>query len=327
MMKNVKTLFVVVLLFLTGAVSLCGQSKTGEKLAVAKPETTVLPAEEVETLWRALETTVGGGPYELIDRSDLQKMMDELQLQHWGNLVDKRGELAKYHKVHAVKYVLVTNIGKLGNQLDGSLKIVDVSTGSINPAFLVNVTASDAAELKKKIAAEFGRLFAAAAPKPLPVAETVLLAPRIADGYSVPTAFVEKYFSLIEQNALAQKRQVRSLDKVAIEDTRKESLLALGYKLDVQAVVDTRISSYDVRRVKREIEISGAHVVYYEGGLEMVIRVYSTLSGQLLKTMEIDCKLPPRIPSAAEADKHFRNQIEKACKAAAFTDVFPITTY
>ena len=324
MMKNVKTLFVVVLLFLTGAVSLCGQSKTREKLAVAKPETTVLTAEEVETLWRALETTVAGGPYELIERSDLQKMMDELQFQHWGNLVDKRGELAKYHKVHAVKYVLVTNIGKLGNQLDGSLKIVDVSTGSINPAFLVNVTAADAAELKNKIAAEFGRLFSAAAPKPLPVAETVLLAPR---GDSVPTAFVEKYFSLIEQNALAQKRQVRSLDKVAIEDTRKKSLLALGYELDAQAVVDTRISSYDVRRVERIIEISGAHVVYYEGGLEMVIRVYSTLSGQLLKTVEIDCKLPPRISSAAEADKHFRDQIKKACEAAAFTDVFPITTY
>lgn len=322
MMKNVKTLFVVVLLFLTGAVSLCGQSKTREKLAVAKPETTVLTAEEVETLWRALETTVAGGPYELITRSDLQKMMDELQFQHWGNLVDKRGDLAKYHKVHAVKYVLVTNIGKLGNQLDGSLKIVDVSTGSINPGFLVNVTAADAAELKNKIAAEFGRLFAA--PRPLPVAETVLLAPR---GDSVPTAFVEKYFSLIEDNALAQKRQVRSrVDKVAFENTRK-ALLALGYKLDAQAVVDTRISSYDVRRVERIIEISGAHVVYYEGGLEMVIRVYSTLSGQLLKTVEIDCKLPPRIPSAAEADKYFRDQIKNACEAAAFTDVFPITTY
>lgn len=325
MMKNVKTLFLVVLLFLTGAVSLCGQSKTREKLAVAKPETTVLTAEEVETLWRALEITVAGGPYELIERSDLKKMMDELQFQHWGNLVDKRGELATYHKVHAVKYVLVTNIGKLGNQLDGSLKIVDVSTGSINPGFLVNVTAADAAELKNKIAAEFGRLFAA--PRPLPVAETVLLAPRIADGDSVPTAFVEKYFSLIEENALAQNRKVRSReDKVAIENTRK-ALLALGYDLDAQAVVDTRISSYDVRRVERIIEISGAHVVYYEGGLEMVIRVYSTLSGQLLKTVEIDCKLPPRIPSAAEADKHFRDQIKKACEAAAFTDVFPITTY
>lgn len=322
MMKNVKTLFIVVLLFLTGAVSLCGQSKTREKLAVAKPETTVLTAEEVETLWRALETTVAGGPYELIDRSDLQKMMDELQFQHWANLVDKRGDLAKYHKVHAVKYVLVTNIGKLGNQLDGSLKIVDVSTGSINPGFLVNVTAADAAELKNKIAAEFGRLFAA--PRPLPVAETVLLAPR---GDSVPTAFVDKYFSLIEENALAQKRNVRSrVDKVAFENTRK-ALLALGYELDAQAVVDTRISSYDVRRVERIIEISGAHVVYYEGGLEMVIRVYSTLSGQLLKTVEIDCKLPPRIPSAAEADKYFRDQIKNACEAAAFTDVFPITTY
>lgn len=322
MMKNVKTLFIVALLFLTGAVSLFGQSKPREKLAVAKPETTILPDEEVKTLWRALETAVADGPYELITRSDLQKMMDELQFQHWGNLVDKRGDLAKYHKVHAVKYVLVTNIGKLGDQLDGSLKIVDVSTGSINPGFLVNVTAADAVELKEKIAAEFGRLFAA--PKPLPVAETVVLAPR---GDSVPAAFVDKYFSLIEQNALAQNSKVRSLDKVAIGDTRKESLLALGYELDAQAVVETRISSYDVRRVERTIEISGAHVVYYEGGLEMVIRVYSTLSGQLLKTVEIDCKLPPRIPSAAEADKHFREQINKACEAANFTAVFPITTY
>lgn len=105
-------------------------------LAVLKPEAGAGVAEpEAAQLWDLIETSVGGGAFRLISRSDLARMQEEIGFTTSSDLVNLSSQSrARIGKIRTVSKLLATSVGKIGDTYTLAFKVFDASTAEIETA-------------------------------------------------------------------------------------------------------------------------------------------------------------------------------------------------
>ena len=124
-----------------------------DKLAVAEPVGKGgVQADEIETFWGILETSIHSNEYKLISRGALKQMLTEIGLTTSSDLVNlNSAQKAKLGQLEGAKYILVSEIGRFGSKLNCTMKILDSSTGEIDQMRTANIRVSDFDELADKI--------------------------------------------------------------------------------------------------------------------------------------------------------------------------------
>ena len=105
-------------------------------LAVLKPEALAgVSDQEAMLLWDNLESSVRGGAFKLISRSDLARMQEEIGFTTSSDLVNLSSQSrARIGKIKTVSKLLATSVGKIGETYSLTFKVFDASTAEIDDA-------------------------------------------------------------------------------------------------------------------------------------------------------------------------------------------------
>lgn len=135
------------------ALSVAVAVAAADKLAIAEPVAKGgVNAADIEAFWGILEASVHSDEYRLITRGALKQMLTEIGLTTSSDLVNlNSAQRAKLGQLEGVKYILVSEVGKFGSQLNCTMKILDASTGEIDQARTKNLRCRNLDELADKI--------------------------------------------------------------------------------------------------------------------------------------------------------------------------------
>ena len=104
-----------------------------QPLAILKPEAGAGVSEkEAAQLWDFIESSVTGGAFRVISRSDLPRMQEEIGFTTSSDLVDLASrDRARIGKIKTVSKLLLTSVGRIGETFTLSFKVFDASTAEI----------------------------------------------------------------------------------------------------------------------------------------------------------------------------------------------------
>ena len=147
-MKNWRRLLVISLSLLA-----VFSAAAADRLAVAEPVAlNGVDPEDVAVFWGMLESSVRSDQYQLVSRGALKQMLTEIGLVENSDLVDPdSAQKAALGRLKGVKYLLVSEIGRFGSQLNCTLKILDASTGEIDQARTANLRVRNLDELSDRL--------------------------------------------------------------------------------------------------------------------------------------------------------------------------------
>ena len=133
-------------------------------LAILKPEAGPgVTEQEVSLLWDRLESSVQGGAFRLVSRSDLPRMQEEIGFTTSSDLVNLASrDRARIGKIKTVSKLLATSIGRIGMTYELSIKVFDASTAEIDTSRSRILSAHSIDELLPQIAPALAESLAAA---------------------------------------------------------------------------------------------------------------------------------------------------------------------
>lgn len=272
-----------------------------DKLAVAEPIAKGgMKAEDVEMIWSILESTVDSDEYAVISRSALKQMLTEIDLTTSSGLLNLNDtQKAKLGKIKTVKYILVSEVGKLGTRVNFTARILDCSTGEIDRRRRANLRVKDLDELADKIEPTIQKLLA----DDKQLNATAILVPVIrlknAPGY-----LAADFNNRMEQELLRNGVKIQNLQSVAkiLEANKLDNLYELepkmfvkvGKLLEVQSLIQATINRFEI--IKSEIHIVETRrtVVIYEAVLEGNIRIISAQTGLVLASIPFENSISSR---------------------------------
>lgn len=191
-------------------------------LAILKPEAGDGVAEnEAMVLWDLLESSVRGGAFRIISRSDLPRMQEEIGFTTSSDLVDLSSQnRARIRRIKTVSKLLATTVGVVGETRVMTFKVFDASTAEIDTERTRVVSARSLDALLPQIPAVVAEIFAA------PPSGVVLL-PVTAPAYmpkSVASAFDAELVGALARAGVAvkagQEGAVRIVPSVASYSVR-----------------------------------------------------------------------------------------------------------
>ena len=105
-------------------------------LAILKPEAGAgVSDQEAMLLWDMLESSVRGGAFRVISRSDLVRMQEEIGFTTSSDLVNLSSkDRARIGMIKTVSKLLTTSVGRIGETYSLSFKLFDASTAEIDTA-------------------------------------------------------------------------------------------------------------------------------------------------------------------------------------------------
>ena len=118
----------------TGAVTSHTAADPRPSLAVLKPEAGAgVSEQEAAQLWDFIESSVSGGAFRIISRSDLARMQEEIGFTTSSDLVDLASrDRARIGKIKTVSKVLLASVGRIGETFTLAIKVFDSSTAEID---------------------------------------------------------------------------------------------------------------------------------------------------------------------------------------------------
>jgi len=271
-----------------------------DKLAIAEPVNKGrLPAEDVESLWGMLESSVPDtGEYRLISRAGLKQMMTEIGLTTSSDLVNMNdAQKAKLGKVEGVKYILVSEIGKFGSRLNLTLRVLDVSTGEIDLARKANVRAKNLDAVADVLEAELEKLFSDE--KQLNM--NALLTPVIK--CPNPPAYLKGDFNNWFEATLLQNgvplQNLKSVAKIladnnldSLDEVEPKMYKKIGKLLEVKHLIFATITRFEIQAQAVSSPETGYQGFIYTGKFSGDVRVISAQRGNLVKVIPIEMTLP-----------------------------------
>ena len=261
-----------------------------DKLAVAEPVGSSVSPEELKVFWGMLEADAGGGQYELITRSALQSMLTEIGLTNSSGLVNLNSEQkAKISQLKGVKYILASNIGKLGSRYNVTLMVLDASTGAIRSDQRTSVTVGSMDELAdqlKVILRDIG-----IGPAERRFGRSAVLAPVIrASG--APGSLGQDIVVSLENALLDRGIRLQNLKTVtpiltkngigSLAEAEPALFTRIGELLRVDDLIQVSVSRFSLRREKRYIEVTRREVVRHLGDMEGSVRIISAQTGEVV---------------------------------------------
>ena len=300
-MKKAKFLAAVVSLLLAlGATA-------ADKLAVAEPVSKGgVRAEDIEAVWGMLESSIPPGVYRVISRGALKQMMTEIGLTTSSDLVNlNSAQKAKLGQLEGVKYILVSEIGKFGSRLNCTMKIVDASTGEIDPMRTANLRVADLDELADKIEATLRTMLS----DDKQLHRSALLAPAV----HVPgaPAYLWKDFNVwLESGLMASGVRLQnfaSVDKILrrnnldhLDELEPKMYVKVGKLLEVEMLIRATVNRFEIAQIPFYVPETGARGYRYIGTIGGDIRIVSTQDGELVASIPFEERVDYRSIPIAE---------------------------
>lgn len=287
---NIKNIFSLALGLILSTTALAA-----DKLAIAEPvgKGGVEPAD-IEAFWGILESSAQSDEYKLISRGALKQMMTEINLTTSSDLLNLNStQKAKLGQIEAVKYILVSEIGKFGSRLNCTMKILDSSTGEIDQARTANLRVKDLDELADKIEATLQTMLSDEKQS----GASAILSPVIR--ITNAPAYLASDFNVRLENALLSKGvQLQNLQSVAkilkknnldnLYELEPKMFVKVGKLLEVKTLIQANITRFEVVGRKYNVEETGAKGVRYTGVLEGDIRIISAQNGRILASVPFE---------------------------------------
>jgi hypothetical protein len=278
-------------------------SFAADKLAIAEPVGKGgVTQTEIEIFWSILESSVHSKDYTLISRSALKQMMTEIGLMTSSNISNLNSEQkAKLGKLEGVKYILVSEIGKFGTQLNCTIRIMDSSTGEIDQARSANLRVKDLDELAERIEVALKRILDSKGDmenpgkdedgktaSSRPPRQSAILPPVVESG--APSYLADEFNAQLESSLLEKGVKLKSSRSVASalqkglkEPSQEINPKKLGEILDAEIIVQATITSFEIRKrtsgivdkISAGISGNGASRFAYTCNLKGFVRFFS----------------------------------------------------
>ncbi len=279
------------LLLAIAAAVLFGFSLMGaDKLAIADPVgKNGVSEKEISGVGSILEASVDGG-YDIISRSALNQMLVEMKLSSNSGLMDMSSEqMAQLGKIYGVKYLLITNISRLGNRLNISMMVINSSTGKIDNDRRTNAVVEDLNEFNDKLTSILEDM--GLDRKVKRNGKVALL--RAVVQITNPKPFVgPEYDACMESTLLSRNiriQNVKSLDNILVKnkldspDNLEPAMYRrLGELLRVDYMISTRIDRMQCSAYSRVIESTRQSFTQWIGEISGTVRVIDTHTGEVI---------------------------------------------
>lgn len=265
-----------------------------DKLAIAEPVGKGgVKSEDIEAFWGILEASIQSDEYKLISRGALKQMMTEIGLTTSSDLVNlNSSQKAKLGQIEGVKYILVSEIGKFGSQLNCTLKILDSSTGEIDQMRTANLRVKNLDELADTIEATLQKLLSD--DKQLKMSAILTPVIRVqAPGYLATDFNVRLENALMNQGVKLQNLQ--SVNKIlqrnnldSLYELEPKMFVKVGKLLEVQMLIQATITRFEIAKIPYHVEETGARGFRYIGNIEGNVRIVSAQNGQALASVPFE---------------------------------------
>ena len=296
-MKKASTLNIAVLaLFL-----LTAMVGAADKLAVAEPVVKGgLEPGEADMLWSILESTVvsaGEGRYTLVSRAALQQIMTEIGLTTSSDLMNLNStQKARLGELETVKYLLISEIGKFGTKLNCTMRVLDSSTGVIDPRRTLNLRCADLDELADKI--EWGVEKLLADSKTLE--RSALLTPVITS--AEPPEYLGREFNVLMSSCLMANgvplQNLQSVGRILakngidpLEECEPKTYAQIGRLLEVKNLLQATIDRFEIVAIPFYVAETGAQGVNYTGVMSGNLKMIGTKDGQMLAVKPFEVRM------------------------------------
>ena len=280
-----------------------------DKLAIAEPVVRAgMEKDEGMMLWGILEdevATKAAGKYQLVSRAALQQMMTEIGLTTSSDLVNLNStQKARLGQVETVKYLLISEIGKFGTKVNCTMRILDASTGVIDPARTVNLRCRNLDELGDQMEWAVGRLLS----DKKAMERTALLSPQIL--VQNAPAYLAQEFSTVFENCLLASgislQNLKSVDKIlaqnglnSLDECQPKEFVQIGRLLEVKNLLRPTLDRFEITATPYYIEETGARGTIYTGVMSGNLRVINTADGETLIVQPFDAQVDfRRLPAA-----------------------------
>jgi len=270
----------------------------GDKLAVAEPIVKGgVSAEDGEMLWSVLETCIDSEEYTLVTRSALKQMMTEIGLTTSSDLVNlNSSQKAKLGQLETVKYILISELGKFGTRMNLTMRILDSSTGVIDTARTCNLRCKDLDELAEQLEGAVAKMLS----DEKALLRAALLTPVVQQ--SGTPDYVKRDFNKLLESCLLKKgvrlQNLKSIDKIladnkidGLEEVEPKTYAKIGRLLEVDYLMLSTISRYEVVAQEIYVKETGASRVNYTGVLEGDVRVIATKDGGVIASIPFEGRL------------------------------------
>ena len=265
-----------------------------DKLAVAEPSVKGggISKEEADLLWNMLESSANGG-YELISRSALKQILTEINLTESSGLLNLDSEQkAKLGELKAVRYLLISNLGKFGSRKNISLMVLDASTGEILPDRKISETFTDMDELADKLDDILNRIGLG---QPLRrYGKNALLMPVIRS-QAAPDFLPEDFNTWLESALLERGMKLQNFKSVhailqknnipPLAEAEPALFVRIGGLLRVDALLLPVITRFEEVKKTEEIAVTRQTLIRRIGNMEGSIRILDTRTGETVKVI------------------------------------------
>ncbi|MBR4219685.1 MAG: hypothetical protein IKR81_00940 [Victivallales bacterium] len=273
-----------------------------DKLAIAEPVVRAgMEKDEGLMLWGILEDEVAAkaqGKYELISRAALQQMMTEIGLTTSSDLVNLNStQKARLGQLETVKYLLISEIGKFGTKVNCTMRIMDASTGIIDPKRTVNLRCSNLDDLGDKLEAAVISLLS----DQKTLDRSAVLKPIITAAN--PPDYLANEFSTIFESCMLSSGQslqnLQSVDKIlaqngfvgALNELEPKQYVQIGKLLEVKNLMRATIDRFEILATPFFIQETGAQGTIYTGAMSGNLRVINTADGETLVVQPFDARI------------------------------------
>ncbi len=283
-----------------------------DKLAIAEPVGKGgVKTEDIEAFWGILEASIQSDEYKLISRGALKQMMTEIGLTTGSDLMNlNSAQKAKLGQIETVKYILVSEIGKFGSQLNCTMKILDSSTGEIDQARTANVRVKNLDQLADEIESVLEKMLSddkqmtrSAVLNPIVTYKyipqtqtnegwTATFSPKeIPDNFNVrlQNELIRNGVRLQNLGSIAKILQKNNLD--ALDELEPKMYKKIGKLLEVQYLIQAVITRFEINGLYYSVAETGAQGYIPVGDIEGRIEVISAQTGEKMHTVVFEQKI------------------------------------
>ncbi|MCQ2403576.1 MAG: hypothetical protein MJ202_07625 [Lentisphaeria bacterium] len=280
---------------------LCTFSAFGiDKLAIAEPSVkSGIQKEEGDMLWGMLEEMVaskGASKYALVSRAALQQMMTEIGLTTSSDLVNLNSvQRAKLGQLDTVKYLLISEIGKFGSKVNCTMRIMESSTGVIDPMRTVTLRCKDLDELGDQLEWAVEKLCS-----DKKAMDRSALLNSIVTAPNAPAYLANEFNTILESSLLANNVSLQNLKSVSaylakngiasLEECEPRTYVKIGKDLEVKNLLRASIDRFEIVSQQFQVPETGYTGVIFTGVMSGTLRVINTSTGETLVVQPFEAR-------------------------------------
>lgn len=264
-----------------------------DKLAIAEPvgKGGINP-EQIEAFWGILEANVGGD-FEIVSRAALKQLITEAGLTNSSDLVNPNSlQKARIGELKGVKYILASEINRIGTRFNVNLMTIESSTGTIDPKKRGSIIVNNFDELSDRVGdmlREFGL------GRPIVMSGRAALLLPIVKQATPPAYLTDEMTSKLQEILLENNIklfQLQSINKILrdnkignLEEAEPAMYVRVGELLRADYLIQPVITRFSTRIDQKYIAASKRTVVKCIGDMNGNVRIINAKTGDLISSI------------------------------------------